>query len=196
MPLRLKADQQHGGALVPQPALEMMPDAAGVAHAAGRDDDVEAGQLGDRLAFVDRLGEAQMRRAEQAVDVDLAVEARGMFAEHLGGVNRQRRIEEDRRRRHFAALHQVDQIDDQFLGALDREGRNEQRALCAAASRTSAARRCAALLAASLLGGSGRHRSIPKSRSRIPPAPSGSGCEQLGVGADIAGGEQAQRLAG
>ena len=42
-----------------------------------------------------------------------------------------RRIEKDRRGRNLAALHQVDQIDDQFLGALDREGRNEQGALAA-----------------------------------------------------------------
>ncbi len=51
-----------------------------------------------------------------------------MLAEHFGGANGERRIEKDRRRRHLAALHQIDQIDDQFLGALDREGRNEQRA--------------------------------------------------------------------
>ena len=106
-----------------------MPDAAGVAHAARRDDDVKAGQLGDRLAFVDRLGEAQMRRIEQAIDVDIRIEACGVLPENLRGANGQRRIEKDRRRRYLAALHQVDQIDDQFLGALDGEGRDEQGAL-------------------------------------------------------------------
>ena len=125
----LKADQQHGGLVVPQPALEVMPDAAGVAHAAGGDDDVKAGQLRDRLAFVDGLGEAQMRRVEQAVDVDGRIEACGVLPEHLGRANRQRGIEKDRRGRYFAALHQVDQIDDQFLRAFDGEGRNEQGAL-------------------------------------------------------------------
>ena len=54
------------------------------------------------------------------------IEARRVLAEHLGGANRQRRIEKDRRRRNFAALHQVDEIDDQLLGALDREGGNQQ----------------------------------------------------------------------
>ena len=126
--LRLEADQQHGGLGVPQPALEMVADTAGVAHAAGGDDDVEAGELGDRLALLDRLGAAQMRRAKQPLDVEIGLQAFGMLPEHFGGANGQRRIEKDRRRRDVAALHQVDQIDDQFLRALDREGRNEQRA--------------------------------------------------------------------
>ena len=52
----------------------------------------------------------------------------GMLAEYFGGADGERRIEKDRRCRHVAALHQIDQIDDQFLRALDREGRNEQRA--------------------------------------------------------------------
>ena len=40
-----------------------------------------------------------------------------------------RRIEKDRRRRNLAALHQIDEIDDQLLGALDREGWDEQGAV-------------------------------------------------------------------
>ena len=54
-----------------------------------------------------------------------------MLAKDLGGADRERGIEKDRRGRDLAALHQVDQIDDQFLGALDREGRDQQRALAA-----------------------------------------------------------------
>ena len=74
-----------------------------------------------------------------------------MFAKNLGGADRERRIEKNRGGRHLAALHQVDQIDDQFLGALHRKGRNQQRALAAAASRTSAdkrARRASAVIGA------------------------------------------------
>ena len=82
---------------------------------------------------------------EQAADIDIWVEARSVLAEHLGGADGERRIEKDRRRRDLSALHQVDEIDDQFLGAFDREGWDEQGALAAAASSTSAARRCAAL---------------------------------------------------
>ena len=82
-----------------------------------------------------RCGELKSR------DVDLGVEARRVLAEDLGGADGQRRIEKDRRRRNFAALHQIDEIDDQFLGALDREGRDEQGAVAACGSRTSAARR-------------------------------------------------------
>ncbi len=48
-----------------------------------------------------------------------------MLSEHLGRANGEGRIQEDRRCGHFAALHQVDEIDDQFLGPLDRKGWNE-----------------------------------------------------------------------
>ena len=68
--LGLETDQQHRRPRIPQPAPEMVPDPSGVAHAAGGDDDVKAGQLGDRLALVHGLGEAQMRRVEQAANVD------------------------------------------------------------------------------------------------------------------------------
>ena len=52
-----------------------------------------------------------------------------MFAKHLGGMDRQRRIEKYRRGRNLAALHQVDEIDDQLLGTLDGKGGDQQRAL-------------------------------------------------------------------
>ena len=68
--LRLEADQQYGAGPVPQPALEMVADASGIAHAAGRNDDVKPGQLRDRLALVDRLREPQMRRTQQPVEID------------------------------------------------------------------------------------------------------------------------------
>ena len=118
-----------------------------------------------------------------------------MLAEHFGGADGERRIEEDRRRRNLAALHQVDQIDDQFLRALDREGRDEQRA--------AARMRRAHLRGEMLRGAIARHRRAvlvaigrfaddvvePGRRFRI-------GLQQLGVGAEIAGGQHAQRLAG
>ena len=129
--MRLKADQEHGGPVVPQPMFEMMANAAGVAHAACRDNDMKAGQFCDRFAFVDCLGESEMWRVEQAIDVDIPIEASSVFSEHLGRVNRERRIEKYRRGRYLAAFHQVDQIDDQFLGAFDREGGDQQRAFCA-----------------------------------------------------------------
>ena len=52
-----------------------------------------------------------------------------MLSEYLGGANGERGIQKDRRRGHITALHQVNEIDDQFLGAFDGEGRNEHRAL-------------------------------------------------------------------
>ena len=140
----------------------MMADAAGVAHAAGGDDDVEAGELGDRLALLHRLGEAQMRRAKQPLDVDIGLEAVGMLAEHFGGADGERRIEKDRRRRNVAALHQVDQIDDQFLRALDREGRNEQRAAGGVGGAHLGGEMVAPRFGVSSADGPRRHRSIRK----------------------------------
>ena len=61
------------------------------------------------------------------------------------------RIEKNRRGRDLAALHQVHQIDDKFLGALYRKGRNQQRALagCGVADfRGKRARRASAVVAA------------------------------------------------
>src|SRR6185437_6821033 len=43
---RLEARQQHRSVCVPQPTLQMVPDTAGIAHAARRDDDVKSGDLG------------------------------------------------------------------------------------------------------------------------------------------------------
>ena len=116
-----------------------------------------------------------------------------MLAKHLGGADRERRIEKDRRSRDFAAFHQVDQVDDQFLGALDREGRNQQRAL--------AGRGVADLARPAARGALRRDRravavAIGRFRNDVVEAGGrfGIGLEQLGVGADIAGGEHAQRL--
>src|SRR5581483_6946808 len=53
-----------------------------------------------------------------------------MLTEHLRRAYGQRRIKKDRRRRYFAAVHQIDEIDDQLLRALDRKCRNEERAPC------------------------------------------------------------------
>ena len=107
----------------------MMPDTPGVAHAACGDDDMEAGQLGNCFALIDRLGEPELRRVQQPADVDLGIEAFGVLAEHLGGADRQWRIEKNRSARNVAAFHQVDQVDDEFLSALDCKGWNQQRAL-------------------------------------------------------------------
>ena len=91
----------------------MVPDTAGVAHAAGGDDDVKAGELGDRLAFLDCFGEPELRRIKQVERTSIRwIEACGVLAENLGGADRERRIEENRCSGYFAAFHQIDQIDD------------------------------------------------------------------------------------
>ena len=190
----LIADQQHGAVPPAQPALQMMTDAAGVAHAAGGDDDVKAVQPGDRLALVDGLGEAQLRGIEQPLDIDAAIEIGGVAAEHFGRPDRQRRIEEHRRLRHLAALHQLDQIDDQLLGALDRKGRDQQRALLRRCFAHLASQPRAALLRRGrrpvgvAIGGFADHIIEAGRRFRI-------GLQQLGIGAKIAGRQHAQRRA-
>ena len=106
----------------------MMADASCVAHAAGSNDNVKACQFRDGLAFVDRFGETQMRGAQQAIDVDVRVEARTMSSKYFGGANSERRVQKDQSGGDFTALHQIDDVDDQLLSAFDREGGDEQRA--------------------------------------------------------------------
>ena len=116
-----------------------------------------------------------------------------MLPEHLGRVNRQRRIEKDRRRRYFAALHQVDQIDDQFLGAFDGEGGDQQGAL---------GRRGVADLGGEALTALFRRRcganpvAVSRFRNHVIEARRRLriGLQQLRIGTDIAGSEQAQRM--
>ena len=67
----------------------MVPDTAGVAHAARGNDDVESRKLFDRLAFADSLGETQMRRLKNRRDIDIGAEFRRVLAENLGGANGQ-----------------------------------------------------------------------------------------------------------
>ncbi len=48
-PFRLIADEKHAGAPIRQPVAQMVPDAARITHAAGRNDDVEALEARQRL---------------------------------------------------------------------------------------------------------------------------------------------------
>ena len=116
-----------------------------------------------------------------------------MLEEDLGGADRERRIEKNGSSRYLAALHQVNQIDDEFLGALHRKGRNQQWALAsgcisdlsgqARAARIGCDRRTFAVAI-------GRFRDdIVEARRRL-----GIGLQQLGIRADVAGTENAERL--
>src|SRR5579859_2417208 len=107
----------------------MMPDATCLAHAARRDDDVKAGQPGDRLALVDGLRESQLRRGQEPIQVDLRIEACCVSAKHLSRADRQRRVEKDRRGRYLPPFHQVDKIDNQLLRSFNGKGRDKQRAV-------------------------------------------------------------------
>jgi hypothetical protein len=171
----------------------MMPDTPRVAHAACGDDDVEAGQLGNCLALLDGLGEPELRRVQQPLDVDFGIETFGMLAKHLGGADRQRRIQENRGARNVAALHQVDQVDDELLGALDGKGWNQQRAFAGCGVADFAGKARATL-------DRRRGRPIPvaigRLRDDIVEARWGVGIrlQQFGIGPDIAGCENANWL--
>jgi hypothetical protein len=94
-------------------------------------------------------------------------------------------VEKDRRRRHVAAFHQVDEIDDQFLGALDRESGDEQGAFRACGVAHLGCETLAALLRRRCRANPvaiGRFRNqIVEIRRRLRV-----GLEQFRVGADIA----------
>jgi hypothetical protein len=136
-----------------------------------------------------------MRRTQQPIDVDIGIQARGMFAKHLRCANGERRIEKNRRGRHLAAVHQVDEIDDQFLRALDCECWNEQRTV----GGVGLANLRGQALAPCLGGGRGAvDIAVGRLRNNIvePARRLGIGFEQLGIGTEIARGENPQRLTG
>ena len=68
----LEADQQDGGIGLEQVVLEMMADAAGLAHAARRDNDVEAREAGNGLTLIDAFGRLYIGRF-QSMQQGLAI---------------------------------------------------------------------------------------------------------------------------
>ena len=109
--------------------LEMVPNTAGVAHATGGDDDVEASEFRDRLALVDGFREPEVRRTKQAADIDILIQARSVPSKHFGRAYREGGVEKNWCGGDFSAFHQGNQIDYQFLRAFDCERWNKQGAL-------------------------------------------------------------------
>ena len=83
--LRLEADEENGGLVPPEPRLQVMPDAARLAHAAGRDDDVKAVNAIDGLALLDGLREADPSGLERLHEVGAVSEFSGMPLEDGAG---------------------------------------------------------------------------------------------------------------
>src|SRR3954447_9835318 len=106
----------------------MVSDTSSIAHATGGDNDMKSGQLGNGFAFIDGFGKSELWRVQQPAYVDCRVETSRVLAENFGGAYCERRIEKNRCGWNLAALHQIDQIDDQFLSTLHGEGGDEQRA--------------------------------------------------------------------
>ena len=128
--LALVAHKDHGGLLPPQVVLEVVADAARVAHAGGRDDDlghlVHVQGLGLFAGLGDvEAGELEKGAALQSLNgllVQIAVEIAG---ENFGGLACQGRVHIHReagdRLHHALLLHLTDEIQ-QFLGAAHRKG--------------------------------------------------------------------------
>jgi len=168
----------------------MVADAPGVTHAAGGDDDMEALEPGNALAVLDAFGRVQQRRGEQIAH--MGTELRRVAAEHLRRPDCQGGIKKERRGGDIAVGHEPDEVDDQFLRPLDREGRDEQRA--------ARGLRCFYLggkVAAPALGGD--RRTVCAAIGRLAQDVIKSGrplritLQQFGVRTDVAGGENAQR---
>ena len=114
--------------------------------------------------------------------------------EHFRGADGERRIEEDRRGGYGAAVHQIDEVDDQLLRALHGEGRDQQRP----AGTPGGVHFLGEMRAAAVF----RHRrpvgvAIGQLAEKIVEIgrPFRIGLEQLGVRPDIAGSEDTDRLA-
>jgi hypothetical protein len=90
---------------------------------------VEAAHVVDRLRLLDRLGEADIVRFHRLGQQLAVFQFTGVAAEDLAGAGGQRRIDQDRAGLDRAAAHQLDEVGQQFLGALDGKGRDEQRAV-------------------------------------------------------------------
>ncbi len=193
MPLRLVADQQHGGPIVPEPAFQMVPDPAGIAHAARRDDDVKAGQLCDRFALVDGFGEAQVVRIEQAIDVDGGIETRGVASEDLGGVNRERENRERSARSGISpwSIRSTRSTISSWVRSTAKAGISSAPS-AAAASRTSPASRCRRCWAS---GGGPEPVAIGRFRNHVIEAAGRFriGFEQFAIGTNVAGEQHAYR---
>jgi len=129
-PRHLVADEQDGRIGTPEMILQVVLDAAGIAHAGARNDDGAAADAADRLALFDALDHVQGRSAERIFlglfDLEFACVALEDFSCAMG----KRRIEKDRSGRELPSANEDQEIVDQFLTTLDRECRNEQISSC------------------------------------------------------------------
>ena len=170
-----------------------MPDAARLAHAAGRNDDVEAVNAVDGLALLDTLREADPSGLERLHQVGAVPEFSGMPLEDGAGLRGQGRVDEDRDVRQFAGLHQLHEVDEKLLRPLDRERWDEQHPT----RMHGRADLVAQHPAAALDGGAGAVRiAIGGFKEDVIEVsrPVRVRLQELVVGSDIAGEQEAHRL--
>src|SRR5690606_3057209 len=118
---RLKADDQDGRLLPPDPVLEAMANATGFAHSAGGDYDMELAEPIESFALLDSLREAHIPRFEAANERFASFQFACVIGEDLTGLGRKRGVDVDRYLRKLAFTDQLDEIADQLLGSLDRK---------------------------------------------------------------------------
>ena len=139
----LEADEQHRVAIVSDAMREVVQDASARRHARRRDDDHRPSALVQLLGLLDgvRLLQLQGREEFGAMELgpDLGGTAPCFGAVDVEGPTCHRTVDEHRQVRDLSGGHELIQIPQHDLGAVDCEGRNHDRPT---ASRRLVDRRC------------------------------------------------------
>jgi hypothetical protein len=106
--------------------LEVVADAACIAHATGREDDVIAAEAADRLGVLNTFRDAQVGRLQRILQGFGVFQHVRVTLEDFGCLAGQRAVDENRSGRHLAIVHQEHQVGQHFLGAFDCERRDQQ----------------------------------------------------------------------
>ena len=119
--LSLKTDEQDSRLVPPEPVLEAVPNATRIAHSTGGNDDMELAQAIERLALLHRLGEVDIPGVEAADEVFARIKVRRVLGKDTARFGGEGRVHVDRDGRKLPFAHQLDEIADQLLRALNRE---------------------------------------------------------------------------
>jgi len=190
--LRLITHQQHGGFRLAEQPLEVVAHPARVAHAAGGDDDRARAHPLDGLALLHRLGEAQPGMVEGAAAGAGVLKRARVLGEHLGRADGERRVEKHLRLRDVPGVHQRDQVGQQLLRALEREGGDQQHAVVRQRRAHFAPKARAPLVRRDRLARAAAIGALAQQIIHIAWRV-GRGVEQLVVRADVAREQQPQR---
>ena len=120
---------QDGRLSVPEQALQVAAHPACITHAAGSHDDVPPPKLLQPVAVGRIGGELEPSRpVEGGEGIDASRPVPASLAEDLGHLRRHGGVQEDVGLRRLAVVHDGHDVRQQLLGALDGEGRDQERA--------------------------------------------------------------------